>query len=66
MSQFARQNFILFALSGIFAFITHSLVTFALSSPTDTAVMVIPVVLIFGFATVATLTAIVSRLWEMP
>ena len=63
ISKFARQNFILFALSGIFALILNAGVTDLATNGTNG--FGVFGILIGGMAMLASLVALVIRLWEM-
>jgi anaerobic C4-dicarboxylate transporter len=63
MSKFARQNFILLALSGIFALITNAGVNDIAKNGVEGFGMF--AILIGGLATIASLVTLVVRLWEM-
>jgi hypothetical protein len=63
ISKFARQNYILLALSGIFALITNVGLSDIAKSGIEGFGMFF--VLIGGLATLGFLTALVVRLWEM-
>ncbi len=63
ISKFARQNYILLALSGVFALITNAGVNDIAKNGIEGFGMF--AMLIGGLATLGFLTALVVRLWEM-
>lgn len=63
ISKFARQNFILLALSGVFALILNASVADVSKSGVEG--FGIFGVLVAGLAMIATLVALVVRLWDM-
>ena len=63
ISKFARQNYILLAIAGIFAMIVNAGIS--LLGNMDTLGVGITLIFFAGLATVGFLTALVVRLWEM-
>jgi len=63
LSKFARQNYILLALAGIFALVVNAGVS--LFDNTDTLGISLSLIFFGGLATLCFLVALVVRLWEM-